>query len=144
MEIRHKITLDKKSYLRKCYSWGSETLPQYNTFISQYGKNINYTLKKICKSTCHFLVSLTDAFLGDLQELTDKTRLLLHIWHRANCDWLHSQKNSRQLMVMVLLLWQVGLIANIKLHFFLIKLESRWILHHRKGRSKILGLASRL
>ncbi len=37
----------------------------------------------------------------------------------ANCDWLHSQKNSRQQMVMVSLLWQVGLIANIKLHFFL-------------------------
>ena len=40
------------------------------------------------------------------------------IRHWANCDRLHSQKNSRQQMVMVFLLWQVGLIANVKLHFF--------------------------
>ncbi len=30
---------------------------------------------------------------------------------------LHSKKNLSQQMGMVLLLWQVGLIANVKLHF---------------------------
>ncbi len=44
--------------------------------------------------------------------------LLLCIWHRANCGWLHSQKNSCQQKVIVVLLWQVGLIANVKLHYF--------------------------
>ncbi len=43
--------------------------------------------------------------------------LLLYVWHHANCGWLHSQKNSCQQKVIVLLLWQVGLIANVKLHF---------------------------
>ena len=55
--------------------------------------------------------------------------LLLYIWHWANCDWLHSQKNSHQQMVMVLLLWQVGLIANVKLHFYeiiLLCLDNHW------------------
>ncbi len=64
-----------------------------------------------------FLVSLIDATFGDLQELTDITVLLLYIWQFVNCYWLHSQKKSRQQTVMVLLLWQVGLIANVKLHF---------------------------
>ncbi len=50
--------------------------------------------------------------------VTEKTMVLLYIWHWANCDWLHSQKNSCKQIVMVLLLWQVGLIANVKLHFF--------------------------
>ncbi len=31
--------------------------------------------------------------------------------------WLHFEKNSCQQMGMVFLLWQVGLIANVKLHF---------------------------
>ncbi len=33
------------------------------------------------------------------------------------CYWLHSKKNSCQQMSKMLLLWQVGLIANVKLHF---------------------------
>ena len=55
--------------------------------------------------------------------------LRLYIWHWANCDLLHSQKNSRQQIVMVLLLQQVGLIANVKLHFFFEKSVS----YQKKG-----------
>ena len=47
-----------------------------------------------------------------------KIHISASIIGRSACDWLHSQKNSHQQMVMVLLLWQVGLTANIKLHFF--------------------------
>ncbi len=34
------------------------------------------------------------------------------------CYWVHSKKNAHQQMSNVLLLWQVGLIANVNLHFF--------------------------
>ncbi len=34
------------------------------------------------------------------------------------CYWLHSKKNSDQQMSKILLLWKVGLNANVKLHFF--------------------------
>ncbi len=35
----------------------------------------------------------------------------------STCYWLHSKKNSCQQTSKVLLPWQVGLIANVKLHF---------------------------
>ncbi len=34
------------------------------------------------------------------------------------CRWLHSKKNHDEQMIKALMLWQVGLIANVKLHFY--------------------------
>ncbi len=39
------------------------------------------------------------------------------------CTWLHSKKNSCQQMDKALLLWQVGLIANVNLHFYCLARE---------------------
>ncbi len=36
----------------------------------------------------------------------------------CTCYWLHSKKNSCQQMSKVFLLWQIGLVANIRLHFY--------------------------
>ncbi len=41
------LSLDNNSYLRKYYSYKSETLPHYKAFIGTYGKNTYYTLGSI-------------------------------------------------------------------------------------------------
>ncbi len=59
-----KITLDKKSYLKK---YEPETLAQNNKFIWQYA-NMNYTLKifrKVNISLFGYNSSITSAILGD-------------------------------------------------------------------------------
>ena len=46
------------------------------------------------------------------------------------CNVARIQKNPHQQMVMVLLLWQVGLTANVKLHFYLVMCCSKlWVWH---------------
>ncbi len=41
------LSLDNNSYLRKYYSYESETLPDYKAFIGAYRKNTYYTLRSI-------------------------------------------------------------------------------------------------
>ncbi len=38
---------------------------------------------------------------------------------RVAGKWLHSKKDHDQQMIKASYLWQVGLIANVKLHFFI-------------------------
>ncbi len=40
---------ENNSYLSNDWSQGPGTLPQYSTFIGQYVKNMNYTLKDLCQ-----------------------------------------------------------------------------------------------
>ncbi len=90
---------------------------------------MSYTLKKMFMSKCHFLLKFklqqrhSQGFLG----LT-KTygywigTVYVHLSAVCACYWLHSKKIFCPQKWKVLLLWQVGLIATVKLHFFFILL----------------------